>query len=112
MEDLLTKYKTLEYEIYEYFGYEEDWCVFPIEDSRDHYWKIIGTETSGHVRFYENKENLQNEEAGKYYEQEIYTQRFLDKWVYRGKDFTMILVDTLTDGNKFLRIFRNEYEVS
>lgn len=45
------------------------------------------------------------------YSNEIYTQRFLPKWVYRGKDYTMICVDTHTDGNKFLQIFDNSKEI-
>lgn len=45
------------------------------------------------------------------YECQIYTQRFLPKWVYRADELTMICVDTQTDGNKFLMIFDNAKEV-
>lgn len=44
------------------------------------------------------------------YVNEIYTQRHLTKWVYRGEDYTMILVDTHVDRNQFLQIFANKYE--
>ena len=42
---------------------------------------------------------------------DIYTQRFYDKWVWRGKDYTMIFCDTHTDGNKFFGIYDNKKEV-
>ena len=48
---------------------------------------------------------------GDYYQNEIYTQRFLPKWVYRGKEYTMICVDTRTDGNTFLQVFDNSKEI-
>ena len=56
--------------------------------------------------FAETPEQLDDAD-GNYYEDEIYTQRFLPKWVYRGEDYTMVCVDTHTDGNQFLRIFDN-----
>lgn len=60
--------------------------------------------------FAETLEELESEE-GDYYEHEIYTQRFLPKWVYRGEDYTMICVDTRVDGNKFLQVFDNKKEI-
>jgi hypothetical protein len=45
------------------------------------------------------------------YAAEIYTQRFLPKWVYRGAEYTMVCVDTRTDGNKFLMVFDNKKEI-
>ena len=44
------------------------------------------------------------------YSDEIYTQQSLKKWVYRADDYTMVCVDTHTDGNQFLRIFDNAKE--
>lgn len=107
---LLDDYFKLQKQIYEYFGYVEDWAVIPIEDSRECYWRIIGGDT-GDVRFAETKEILLDEDSEQYYENEIYTQRHLPKWVYRGEEYTMICVDTHTDGNKFLQIFSNDKEV-
>lgn len=45
------------------------------------------------------------------YSDEIYTQCFLPKWIYRGKDYTMILIDIHTDGNRFLAIYDNKKEI-
>ena len=54
---------------------------------------------------------MNDREAGEYYSASIYTQRFLRKWVYRGKDFTLVCMDTHTDGNKFLGVFDNSKEI-
>lgn len=95
--------------VHKYFGYVEDWVVIPLDDGRSYYWFI--NEGAGFVRFAETLEALHNDEAGEYYQYTIYTQRFLPKYVYRTNDFTMVCVDTNTDGNKFLQIFDNTKEV-
>lgn len=105
----LQDYFKLQKEIYDYFGYEEDWCVFPLEDCTGYYWKLIDNDST--VIYAENPETLENEEEANYYLAEVYTQRFLDKWVYRAEDYTMVLVDTQVDGNKFLQVFTNHREV-
>ena len=108
---LLDDYAALQKQIFDYFGYVEDWRVIPIEDSRAYFWKLQQLpDGSGSVGFADSLRELQ-EESGNYYQDEIYTQRFLPKWVYRGEDFTMVCVDTQTDGNHFLRIFDNSKEV-
>lgn len=107
---LLDNYEALRKEVFEYFGYVEDWRVIPLDDARPYYWYLTDGEDYGSVRFAETKEQLEDEDAGNYYENEIYTQRHLPKWVYRGEEYTMICVDTHTDGNQFLQIFSNERE--
>ena len=106
---LLDDYFEIQKKIYDYFGYKEDWVVIPIDDAREYFWKMTGY-LIGYVRFAETEEQLNDEIGMGYYENEIYTQRHLPEWVYRGKDYTMICVDTNTDGNKFLQIFDNKKE--
>jgi len=96
-------------DVHSYFGYVEDWVAIPLEDGRKYVWFV--DEEAGFVRFAEDAKNLDDVDAGHYYENEIYTQRFLPKFVYRTDDFTMISVDTHTDGNKFLQIFDNKKEI-
>ena len=103
----LKEYFKLQKEIYDYFGYKEDWVVIPIEDATDYFWHLTGEGHGDEVWFGEDKEGA----LSPMYSNEIYTQRFLPKWVYRGKDYTMICVDTHTDGNKFLQIFDNSKEI-
>lgn len=106
--ELLNKYNQVRQEIFDYFGYVEDWCVIPLDDSTEYYWYLQG-EGPGEVHFAKTAKELITQ-SGNYYVNIIYTQRFLPKWVYRGKDYTMICVDTRTDGNKFLQIFDNAKE--
>jgi hypothetical protein len=103
--ELLDRYEALRGEVFAYFGYEEDWCVIPLDDARDYFWKLDG-EGPGTVGFAKTEKELESE-TGQYCENEIYTQRYLPKWVYRGAEFTMIVVDTHADGNKFLQVFTN-----
>lgn len=108
----LDDYFRLQKEIYDYFGYVEDWVVIPIDDARGLCWRIEGGEGhGGTVKYARTVEILNDEEAMQYWENEIYTQRFLPKWVYRGEEYTMICVDTRTDGNRLLQIFTNVLEV-
>lgn len=107
--ELLDRYESLRLEILSYFGYVEQWSAIPIDDARKYFWKLDG-EGPGTVMFAETENELETE-SGQYYENSIYTQRNLPKWVYRGAKYTMIVVDIYTDGNKFLQIFSNEKEI-
>ena len=93
-------------EIYNYFGFVEDWIVFPITDRRDMYWKI----TDGKVMYAEKKEKVGCEDL-KYFSDELLNHRFYPKSIYEGKEFTMIIVDTHTDGNKFFAIYDNTKKI-
>jgi len=106
--------------IFAHVGYVEDWRVLPIDDSRDQFWAVDKFERES-VKFSPQREALvyrlaeHDDRYGPYsdvlYSNEIYTQRHLPKWVYRGKELTLVVADTHTDGNKCLQIFRNENEV-
>lgn len=109
---VLDDYFKLQAEIYKYFGYEEDWVVMPINDRREFYWKLNQDNGgSGEVVFWISRKNVGKFTDDDGYTDEIYTQRFLPKYVYQGKDYTMICVDTHTDGNKFLAIYDNAKEI-
>lgn len=106
--------------IFAHVGYVEDWRVLPLDDSRDQFWAVDKAEHAW-VKFSPKREALVSWLVGPdgefrsysdvLYEDRIYTQRHLSKWVYRGTELTLVVVDTQTDGNKFLRIFRNANEV-
>ena len=105
---LLKDYENTRQAVFDYFGYVEDWRVIPLDDSTEYFWSLDG-DGPGTVRFAETEQEL-SEEEGNYYEDEIYTQRHLPKWVYRGAEYTMVCVDTHMDGNVLLRIFDNSKE--
>jgi hypothetical protein len=107
--ELLETYFKIQKEIYDYFGYIEDWVVIPLDDCTSYFWILLEeTNGRGSVRFADTEKQLYG--SGDYYEDEIYTQRFLPKWVYRSKDYTMVCANPNVDGNKFLRVFSNELE--
>ena len=108
---LLDQYFKLQKEIYDYFGYNEDWVVIPLDDNRGYYWYLTGEGHGDEVKYAADKINLFDGTEDDGYSSEIYTQRFLPKWVYRGEEFTMVCIDTHTDGNKFLAVFDNSKEV-
>lgn len=111
--ELLTQYFDIQKQIYEYFGYVEDWVVIPLSDERDKYWYLELEENgSGSVTFSDVFLRPSVIKKGEQlYLNDIYTQCFLPKWVYRTEDYTMICVDTHTDGNKFLSVFSNDREL-
>lgn len=108
--DLLTTYFALQTQIFDYFGYRENWRIIPLDDKTDVYW-MLDQKPDGTGRVFWAPEPfssalIQNGET--FYSGSIYTQRFLTKWVYQAQDFTMICVDTHVDLNKFLMVFANE----
>jgi hypothetical protein len=103
--DLLDVFFNVRQAVYDYFGFVEDWVVYPIEDYRDYYWQIADGEV-----LYSKKKDVVHRTGG-HYVNTIYTQRFYDKWVYRGEKYTMIFVDTHTDGNKFFGIYDNAKQI-
>lgn len=109
--ELLDQYNALEEQIHQYFGYVEDWVAIPMNDNTSMYWHLSGEGRGDNVRYAETQADLEDEDTGNYYEDQIYTQRFLPKWVYRGEEYTMIACDPMVDGNKFLRIFDNSKEI-
>jgi hypothetical protein len=113
---LLNDYFRLRLELFDYFGYVENWKAIPVDDATMYYWKLSGESFgdegySNEVLFADTLEELESQD-GNFYSNEIYTQRHLPKWVYRGADYTMVVVDTHVDGNKFLQIFDNSKEVT
>jgi hypothetical protein len=105
--ELLENYQKALQAIYDHVGFKEDWVVCPIDNATDYYWGIDG-ET---VEYAESPEDFHSGE-GKYYVDDIYTQRFYKKHIYEGKDFTMIFCDPHTDGMKWFRIFNNSKRIS
>lgn len=104
--DLLDKEIEIRRQIFDYFGYREDWRVLPFCDARGYYWCLCGEEPDS-VLYAETEQGL---EDGDHHIISVYRQRHLSKFIYRGTDYTMIVVDTHCDGNKFLKIFDNQKE--
>jgi len=104
--NLLEKYNTVRKKLYEHVGFVEEWVIYPIEDNSEYIWDIIGD--NDEVRFSETIEKFDDENAGNYYTAEIYKQRFYNKHVYVGADFTMIFGNPGVDVMKWFYVFDNK----
>lgn len=106
--EMLDQYFSLQQQIYDYFGYKEDWVVLPLEDKRGMHWFLTDRETAlVHSPKPFTEESI---EFGKQiYSYEV-TAPFLPRYVYRAEDYTLIAIDTRTDGNRLLLIFDNKLE--
>lgn len=104
---LIENYNKALQEIYDHVGFVEDYVVYPISDCTEHYWWL----SDESIYYGETKYDVLAE-TDKYYSSEIYKQLFYSKWVYRGKDFTMIFSNPGVDGMKYFDIFDNSKEIS
>lgn len=104
----LDAYFHLQKQIYDYFGYKEDWVVIPLDDCRQYFWHLQQEQHGGGSVYYApTLKDLKDPNSEQLYRDAVYTQRFLPKWVYEGPEYTMICCDPGVDGNKFLRVFEN-----
>lgn len=103
---LLDQYLDLQEQIYTYFGYTEDWHVYPIDDNRDCEWKIEGNQ----LNLYARSDSDDDEVGDEQYENPILPNGSFPS-IYRAEDYTMVLIDTECDGNKFLVILDNKKEL-
>lgn len=110
----IDNYFTVLEELHSYFGYVENWRIFPTVDERRSYWYINESANGGgDVNYGDSKEQVLDDNAGDFYSGEIYTQRHLSKWVYESEDgkYTMALVATGCDNNIFFMVLDNEKRV-
>lgn len=108
----LSAYFALQQEIYDHFGYVEDWVAIPLQDQTEYSWFLIGDGPGTVVYSTKPFTEATMTDGAAIYGSPIYTQRHLPKWVYRAADYTMVCENTQTDGNKFLSVFDNALEVT
>lgn len=108
---LIDRYFTAKDDIHKGFDYESNWVEIPLSDEREYYWMLIGGEGHHAICVWSDVPFTRKSiEAGAHYSGPVYTQRFLPKWVYRTPKYVLVSVNTQTDGNKFLMIFRADRE--
>lgn len=93
--------------VHKAFGYKPDWVEIPLCDARQMFWMLFGGEGPG-ARAVWSDEPMTVEsirDGARIWSGPVYTQRFLEKWVYRMDTHVLVAVNTQTDGNKFLMIF-------
>lgn len=102
---LIDDYQKALQAIYDHVGIKEDWVVCPIDDKTECFWRVDDST----VYYSESEEDLKTL-SGNHYEDDLYTQRFYPKHVYRGELFTLVFCDPHTDGMKWWRLFDNSKE--
>ena len=102
---LISKYNDSLELLYKHVGFTENWVVYPIDDCTEMFWST-DEKTVKYAKSVEDYKDFYS----KGYEDEIYTQRFYKKHIYRGKDLTMIFCDPHVDGMRYFRIFDNKKE--
>ena len=111
LKEKIDKYFELQNAIFEHVGYREDWKVIPLDNHTDAYWFITGEGHNDKYCYSPKPLTKESVEAGvEIYGGNIYTQRFLPKWIYRGEQYTVVCADTQCDGNKLLLLFDNTKE--
>ncbi len=105
MTNVLTNYLKAKEELLAHVGLTTDWVECSIDDASEYVWFTDGKQ----VYYADTEEELINE-SGNYYVNEIYTQRFYNKHVFRGEQFTLIFCDPQVDNCKWWRVFSNNLE--
>ena len=109
---LINDYEKALQAIYDHVGFKEDWVIYPIADCTSYVWEILGSNSASLSIHYANSlPQLKDKGKGDYYDAEIYTQRFYDKWVYEDKDFTLVFTNPGTDGMKYFALFDNKKQI-
>ena len=104
--NIIKNYKNDLQAIYDHVGFVEDWVIYPIDDCTEKFW-----DTDGEEVFFADTETELRDGDGNYYVDEVYRQRFYQKWIYEGSEFTMIFCDPSTDGMKWFRVFDNKKRI-
>lgn len=102
VKEMLANIDALTNAVYRFFGYEEDWEVFPLSDETDKHWFVTEEEVvgSGDPMTVESVTSGWDIFGGI-----IYRRRSSAESVLKAGGYTMICVDTQTDGNKFLAVY-------
>lgn len=105
MKNKIDKYFKLQEEIFVHCRYMEDWHIYPMVDYRDFVWAINKNSVV-------SAKTLEDFATGEFFEDEILKDRFLSKSIFEGQEFTLILVDTHCDNNKYLILLDNNKKIT
>ena len=109
LDQQLHAYFHLQEEIFDGFRYREEWRVFPMEDQRSRPWLL--SDDKSRVAWSDKPFTEAGMASGEdLYGGDVYTYRNLDQHVWITDTLTMVLVDTNSDGNILLMVFRNAIE--
>lgn len=104
--NILETYNAAEKALFDHVGFKPNWVTAPIVDCSEYFWQC----NADTVKYGMTQEVMESD--GDYYLDDIYKQRFYDKHVYEGSQFTMIFCNPHVDGMKWLRIFDNNKRIN
>ena len=93
-------------DFYEYIGFVPNWVEYAIDFCLNDYW-----DTDGDTIWYGDNEDDVKYLSGDHCEDEVYTQRFYNEWVYTGEKYTMIFAHPGVDGINWFKVFDNSKRV-
>lgn len=99
--ELLNKLRETKQEILKYFGASEGYGGYPIENHCNDYWYL----SSDSINWSE-KDCKMLKEGDPQYAEELYGQ----EPVFKGKDYTMVLVRDCCGHGEYLAVFDNSKE--
>ena len=100
----LQEIKKLTVELFKSVGYNDEY-LYDINDQTGFHWKLDEDEDEPHVEFGEGEDQI-----GCYYDH-AGLSRGVDQWVYRGEEFTMLLLRYSCNSQIYANFFLNELEV-
>ena len=104
MSQVLKDFNRAQEKLFKHVSFEPDHVMCPLSDETSFYWHTDGT----YIYFAKQKEDFG---TGNEYEEEVYKQRFYDKWIYEGESLTMVMCNPYVDGVKWFRFFDNSKRV-
>jgi len=105
--ELINNYNNAIKALYDHVGFDKDWDDFPLDNRTNMFWKV--DESNNCIYYAENMEEMHPD--GDYYKDRLYRNKTCKKYEYKGKNMTMILVDTDFHGYKFSAFYDNDKEV-
>lgn len=88
--------------LYNHVGFVPDWVICPIDDCTDKFWYV----DNDNCKYANTEEQFYSD--GDYYLDDIYKQCFYSKYVYKGKELTMVMCNPHDDGVCYFRFFDNK----
>lgn len=110
MRELLSRYNELESQILNYFGYQQEWTMLPLDDMTMMYWMLADDK----VVWSDKLLTAETVEKGmEIYDAVAYIAfNMTERWIWTKDDYTLLRVNTRSDNNHLLMVFDNSRQVT
>lgn len=108
MRELLSRYNELESQILNYFGYQQEWTMLPLDDMTMMSWMLV----TNRVIWSDKPLTVEIIKDGEIYDAFAFAAfNMVQRWVWEKEDYTLLRVDTRSDNNYLLMVFDNSRRV-